>query len=382
MKELLHLLTEADRLRRAQQPFALATVVKINGSTYRRPGARMLIDPDGATCGTISGGCLEQEVARQALAVIETGRAQVLPFDLTDDDLILGFGTGCNGIVHVLIEPVPVPGRTDPTHLVEACLAGRQSGVMAQIIDASDDADLLGRRLLLLEDDTTRGDLDAPSLRAALHQEAAQTLAEGRHKIRPYATKGGPVEVLFEVVRPPVRLVLFGAGHDVAPVVRLAKTMGWPVTIVGRKPAAVLAERLPEADEHIFLMHPDQALDYVRLDARSAAVVMNHQYTRDKALIGVLLHAPVPYIGALGPRDRAGRIVDELREEQPDLTDAHFARVHGPIGLDIGTETPEEIALSMIAEIQAIHHHRTGGMLRHRAGAIHEKVLLSDSISQ
>ncbi len=377
MKELLHLLTEAERLRRAQQRFALATVVKINGSTYRRPGARMLIDPDGATCGTISGGCLEQEVAQQALDVIESGQAQVLPFDLTDDDLILGFGTGCNGIVHVLIEPVPAPDRADPTQLVEACLTSRQSGVMAQVIDAPGNADLLSRRLLLLEDGTTRGDLDVPSLHEALRDEAARALAEGRHKIQPYPTEAGPVEVLFEVVRPPVRLVLFGAGHDVAPVVRLAKTMGWPVTIVGRKPADVLAQRLPEADDHIFLMHPTQALDYVPLDARCAAVVMNHQYTRDKALIGTLLHSPAPYIGALGPGDRADRIIDELREEQPDLTDAHIARIHGPVGLDIGTETPEEIALSMIAEIQAVHHHRTGGMLRHRAGAIHEKVLIN-----
>ncbi len=136
MKELLHLLTEADRLRQAQQAFALATVVKINGSTYRRPGARMLVAPDGATHGAISGGCLEQEVAQQALQVIDRGVAQVLPFDLTDDDLILGFGTGCNGIVHVLIEPIPAPGRADPTQLVETCLASRQLGVIAQVIDA------------------------------------------------------------------------------------------------------------------------------------------------------------------------------------------------------------------------------------------------------
>ena len=375
MKELLHLLTEADRLRQAQQAFALATVVKINGSTYRRPGARMLVAPDGVTHGAISGGCLEQEVAQQALQVIDQGVAQVLPFDLTDDDLILGFGTGCNGIVHVLIEPIPAPGRADPTQLVEACLASRQLGVMAQVIDAPEGTDWLGRRLLRLEDGATHGDLDLPPLREALHDEVAQTLVEGRHKIRTYPLEAGRVEVLFEVVRPPVRLVVFGAGHDVRPVVRLAKEMAWPVTIVGSKPPEVLAERFPEADEYIFLMHPDQVLDYVSLDARSAAAVMNHQFLRDKALIGALLQSPLPYIGALGPRERAERIIDELRAENPALTDDDFTRLHGPVGLDIGTETPEEIALSMIAEIQAVHHHRTGGMLRHRAGTIHEVVV-------
>ncbi len=377
MKELLHLLTEADRLRQTQQVFALATVVKINGSTYRRPGARMLVAPDGTTHGAISGGCLEQEVAQQALEVIDRGVAQVLPFDLTDDDLILGFGTGCNGIVHVLIEPIPAPDRADPTQLVEACLASRQLGVMAQVIEAPEGTDWLGRRLLRLEDGATHGDLDLSPLPEALHDEVAQTLVEGRHKIRTYSLEAGRVEVLFEVVRPPVRLVIFGAGHDVRPVVRLANEMAWPVTIVGRKPPEVLAERFPEADAHIFLMHPGQVLDYVPLDARSAAAIMNHQFVRDKALIGALLQSPLPYIGALGPRERAERIIDELRAENPSLTESDFAHLHGPVGLDIGTETPEEIALSMIAEIQAVHHHRTGGMLRHRAGAIHEEVSIT-----
>ncbi len=159
---------------------------------------------------------------------------------------------------------------------------------------------------------------------------------------------------------------------------RLAKEMAWPVTIVGRKPPEVLAERFPEADEHIFLMHPDQVLDYVSLDARSAAAIMNHQFVHDKTLIGALLQSPLPYIGALGPRERTERIIDELRAENPSLTDDDFARLHGPVGLDIGTETPEEIALSMIAEIQAVHHHRTGGMLRHRAGTIHEVVVVEE----
>jgi xanthine/CO dehydrogenase XdhC/CoxF family maturation factor len=160
----------------------------------------------------------------------------------------------------------------------------------------------------------------------------------------------------------------------VAAVVNVARAMGWPITIVGRKPVDVLAERFPEADEHVFLMHPEQVLDHVTLDARSAAVVMNHHYLRDKTLIGALLASPVPYIGALGPRDRAERIIGELRAEHPALTDDDVARIHGPVGLDIGTETPEEIALSMIAEIQAVHHQRTGGMLRHRTSAIHEKI--------
>lgn len=378
MKDRIHLLDTANRLRSERQPFALATVVKINGSTYRRPGARMLIEADGTTHGIISGGCLEGEVAQQALEVLENyGSAQVLPFDLADDDLILGFGTGCNGIVQVLIEQIPSPDRADPTDLLNACLSERKHGLMATIINAPDGSNLLARHLLLREDDTVHGDVPASALRDAILAEAPGVRAEKRHQIKTFPVDHGKAEVLFEIIQPPVRVVIFGTGHDVHPVVRVAKELGWPVTIVGQKPPEVLAERFPAADEFIFLMHPETAPDYVAFDARSAAVVMNHNYVRDKALIGTLLSSPLPYIGALGPHERTERILAELQAEHPDRTKAAYDKVHGPIGLDIGTETPEEIALSIIAEIQAVHHHRTGGMLRERSGTIHDTVKMA-----
>lgn len=375
MKERAVILTEADRLRREGHAFALATVVKINGSTYRRPGARMLVAPDGHTWGTISGGCLEQEVAQQALETMETGQAQVQPFDLSDDDLILGFGTGCNGAAHVLIEPVPAPGRADPLTLMQAALDQRQISVLATVIEvppAQDD--LLARRVLFLSDGTTQGDIEEHVLRQRLLPDAAQVLAGGRPEIRSYTLPEGMVEVLLEVVAPSVRLVIFGSGHDVPPVIAFAKELGWEVVLVGRKPPEDLAARFPQADEHVFLMHPAEVQKHVALDVQTAAVVMNHHYERDKALVGALLDAPVCYIGALGPRERTERMIDELGRADPSRTDAYFDRLHGPVGLDIGTETPQQIALSMVAEIQAVLHDRTGGMLRNRAGRIHEAV--------
>ena len=378
MKDRIHLLALAARLRSENQPFALATVVKINGSTYRRPGARMLIEQDGTTHGIISGGCLEGEVAQQAMALLDgEGTPQVLPFDLTDDDLILGFGTGCNGIVHVLIEPIPAPNRTDPTQLLDACLYDRCLGVLATVIDAPGGADLLARRLLLREDNTVHGDLTAAKLQDTILAEIPTVRAEGRHQIQTIATDEGSGEVLFEIIQPPVHLVIFGTGHDVDPVVRMAKALGWPVTIVGRKSPEELAERFPEADEHCFLMHPEEVNKQVPLDARSAAVVMNHNYLRDKTLVGALLTAPVSYVGALGPHERTERMLAELQAENPSLPDTVYDKIYGPVGLDIGTETPEEIALSIIAEIQAVHHHREGGMLRNRHGAIHETVKMT-----
>lgn len=365
------MVTHAQRLREAGEAFAVATVVKIGGSTYRRPGARMLIDANGAHYGVISGGCLEEEVAQQALHVITQGTAALLAFDLTDDAPLLGFGTGCNGQVHVLIEPVPATDRDDPVHLVGTCIDRRQSGVLAQVISAPDGADLLGRKFLLLEDSTVLGDMDT-HLSHPVRSVARSVLAHGHHKVEQITTANGTVELLYEVVHPPVKLVLFGAGYDVGPVALLAKTLGWSTTVVGRQAAPILAERFPMADTHIFLMHPRDASTYVPLDQRSAALIMNHQYARDKTLIGALLETPIRYIGALGPRDRTHRIKQELCEENPWITDDHLDRVYGPVGLDIGTETPEEIALSAIAEIQATFHGRIGGRLRDRRGAIHE----------
>ncbi len=373
MKEQAAILAEARRLRRDDQPFALATVVKINGSAYRRPGARMLIAPDGAIVGTISGGCLEQEVAQHGLAAIDAGTPRVEAFDLSDDDLILGYGIGCDGVVHVLIEPV-VPGSpSDPLALVEACLERRAPGLLATVTGAPA-PEALAQHLLFFENGSTRGDLALDGVRAAVEADAAEALAERRPQIRQYETEAGPVEVLFDIVEPPVRLLVFGGGHDVRPVVRMAKELGWEAVLVGRKPPEQLAERFPEADAHVFLMNPEELQEHVAVDARSPAVVMNHNYVRDKTLIGELLMAKAPYVGALGPRHRTERIVEELKAEREALTDADFERLHGPVGLDIGTETPEEIALAIAAEVQAVLHGRSAQKLRAREGSIHDRV--------
>lgn len=373
MKELADMLAEAHRLREAERPFALATVVKINGSSYRRPGARMLITPAGTTYGTISGGCLEQEVAQQALPLLDGGSPEVHAFDLSDDDLILGFGIGCDGTVHVLIEPIPA-GTMGPLAWVERGLTHRTRGLLATVSDAPAGSGLLGQRLFIADDGDADGAITDSAVATALHDAAPEVFAANRSQIRTIATEHGPIDVLCEIVKPPVRLTVFGDGHDVHPVVRIAKSLGWQVTLVGRKPEDELAAAFPAADTHVFLMNPEDVRDHVDLDTRTPAVVMNHNYMRDKTLIHHLLTAPGPYVGALGPSHRTERITDELQSEDPALTDAHFDKLHGPVGLDIGTETPQEIALAIVAEVQAVLHNRSAQKLRERSGTIHERV--------
>lgn len=373
MKELTDLLTEARRLCDTRRPFALATVVKINGSSYRRPGARMLITPDAETCGTISGGCLEQEVAQQALPLLEDGTPEVHAFDLSDDDLILGFGIGCDGTVHVLIEPVSA-GDLGPLAWVDHCLTHRTRGLIATVFDAPERSGLLGQRLFMPQTGVAEGRIDDPTVETRLRKAAPDMLLSDHSQIRTVETEAGPVDVLCELVKPPVRLMVFGGGHDVRPVVRIGRQLGWQVAVVGRKPEDDLARSFPEANNHVFLMNPEEVDDRVAFDARTPIVVMNHNYLRDKTLIHHLLKAPVPYVGALGPRHRTERIVDELRAEDTALTDTDFDVLHGPVGLDIGTETPQEIALAIVAEVQAVLSGRSARKLREREGTIHERV--------
>jgi xanthine/CO dehydrogenase XdhC/CoxF family maturation factor len=387
MKELQTILDTAARLRDAGRPFALATVAKINGSAYRQPGTRMLVTADGERYGTISGGCLEDEVAQRALQVLEDGTPIVDGFDLSDDDLILGFGIGCEGVIHMMIEPVP-SGEEGSLALVRSLLDRRVPGVIASVIGPPDapesgeapsdgshsDALPLGASLLFdgqgvggaLADhlsDRSNGDL-ADRIVA----DARSVLDAEQTDIRSY----DGVDVLLEYQEPPIHLVVCGDGHDVRPVVRIAREIGWPVTVVGKSAPEKLAQRFPEASEHVFLMNPEEIREKVSLDARTPVVIMNHNFQRDKTLVHRLLRSEVPYVGQLGPSYRTERILDELEDEHGSLPG--IDRVHGPVGLDIGTETPQEIALAIAAEIQAELSGRSAQKLRERDKPIHARV--------
>ncbi len=377
MYEQRQILIQLQRLRASHQPLAIATVVKIDGSTYRRPGARMLIDAQGHSWGTISGGCLEGEVAQRAVEAMPDGGASLHPFELGEDDVILGFGTGCDGIVHVLIEAYPDPDIATPLDAIAACEGARARGVMATVLQGSGRCDgAVGQRLVVADAPVmAHATLIETALAERVAGDARRIAAEsadGAHRFtwqnRRYADGDDQAEVLFERIEPPIRLVIFGDGHDVRPVVAIARRMGWDVWIAGRKPVETLADRFPDADRHLFLMHPEEVAAHVPIDARTAVFVMNHNYMRDRSLLAGLLATPAPYIGLLGPRHRTERMLEELAPVSGD----DLSRVHGPMGLDIGTETPEEIALAALGEAQAAMHRRTGGPLRHRQGPIHE----------
>ena len=264
------------------------------------------------------------------------------------------------------------------------CIEHRQRGIMATVISTEHAEGAhrvdgpLGRHVMVLEDGSEGpSSLELPN-DSPIHETCQSILKQEIEQEQIYLWQthsydlgNEQVEVLFEIVRPPVRLYIFGEGHDVGAVVAQAKTLGWEVVIVGRKPVDVLRDRFPDATDHIFLMHPAEVTRHVTPDSRSAALVMNHTYIRDKALMDALLHSDMPYTGMLGPRERTETMLEELANENTAIPESNLNKLFGPVGLDIGTETPEEIALSAIAEIQAFLHRRNGGYLRARKGPIH-----------
>ncbi len=385
MRELREILAEWERRR--GEPLALATVVRTRGSAYRRPGARMLIAGDGSTVGSVSGGCLETDVAERGLAVRAGGEPVVLTFDTTDpSDVLFGTGTGCRGIVDLLIERVPAGDRAaaelglgggEPRNVLgfaSALLRERRRGVVATVVTAPPDAGARpGDHLFLREDGSiAHSDLADPLVAESLAATAREHLREGSARLVPIATLAGPVEAFLDRIEPPPGLIVFGAGYDAIPVVRLAEELGYEVTLVDHRAPFASRERFPRAKD-ILLGRPAEVWDRLSLTAETSVAILTHNYALDRELLQRLLPSPVSYVGLLGPALRKDEILDELRREGLALGDEALARLHAPIGLDLGADTPETVALAILAEMQAVRAGHTGGPLRERRGPIHSQ---------
>jgi len=355
MLETRAVLDAAGRLAARGEEGVLATVVRVEGSTYRRPGARLLIGRDGTWVGGVSGGCLEGDLVRKAWWRTAHGAAVVAYDSTADDDTIWQLGLGCNGIVHVLLERIG-PGRPDPLAFVRRSVDERTGGVLATVVRAEPVTGLvIGQRFAFAGD----GESDGPDpMRAA----AADCLERDRSRTVVVEIGGGEAEVFSEVVRPPVRLVVFGAGFDAVPLVAAGRALGWHAVVAHRRPRSIRADEVIAAD-------PITACDRLRLDGRTAAVVMNHHYPDDTAALAALLRSPVRYVGVLGPRARMERMLAEIGETELD----HLDRLYAPVGLDIGADAPEEIAAAIVGQIVAVFADRAGGHLRDRPGPIHRR---------
>lgn len=376
MKELELIGREVQRLRAAGKSAVLATVVDIAGSSYRLPGARMLIADTQWTAGSVSGGCLEGDVVLRGREVLEKNRATVVTYDTTsDEDIVFGVGLGCRGIIKVLIEPVTAkPADPDLVEFIRHCIENHEHGTIATVIGNADGRTRPGARLVREAGGRVRSNISDARLNDEIEAFVARMQPSDASHTARFPCAEGEVDVFIEVIRPPLPLLIVGAGHDALPMARIAKDLGWRVSVLDHRPAYATRERFPLADE-VIVAAPEEIPDRVRLDAGTVALVMTHNYLRDLQALKVLLPSPVRYIGLLGPKRRAGELLAELERQSLPITPDQRQRLYAPVGLDLGAEGPEGVALSVLAEIQAVVAGRKAGHLRERKGSIHGLLL-------
>jgi xanthine/CO dehydrogenase XdhC/CoxF family maturation factor len=369
VSELTDVLSAIESLSARGERLGLATIVAVKGSTYRRPGARLLVPEEGDLIGNISGGCLESDVADVARVVMREGVARIVSFDLTaDDDAVWGWGLGCNGALELFVEPADKAAEV--AGALRMALEEERPIAMVTVLDSTVPGVEQGDRMLVKPDGATEHSFGDERLDAEAREAALERLGRERSEVR---TLAHGVRVFVEVLEPPLRLVICGAGHDVAPLVRAAAGLGWNPIVVDDRETFLNRDRFPGTAGFVHVERPDEVAKSAPIDERTFVVVMTHKFLNDKEYLRSLLGTPARMIAMLGPGARTERLLTELREEGVELGDDDRKRIHAPAGLDLGAEGPEEIAAAIVAEIVAVKRERSAGFLRDRAGPIHER---------
>ena len=368
-RERLEIADQVERLG-PEDNAVLATVVDVQGSSYRLPGAKMLILENGETVGMVSGGCLEADVLERAKKVAATGEPCVFTYDTTgDENSVFRLNMGCRGIVRILLESADGTGPLI-MRAMRSVVETRQPVAVATLIGSTGP---VGARALL---DKT-GEFTTDGLPSffdddAEFRESCKQSFDTSPGTKIFETPEGSFEFSFEVISPPIALHIFGAGADAIPLVAAAGGLGWQVNVLDHRPAFVTASRFPNAQNR-FLIRDDEPQPDIVIDNLTAAVAMAHNYDRDRENLARLLASDAFYVGALGPRKRTDQMLNEFAESGLSFSNDQLARLFAPAGLDIGADTPEGIALSIIAEINAALHDRTGGFLRERQSPIYDR---------
>ncbi len=342
---------------------ALATVVKVTGSSYRQPGARMLVTEDGQLTGAISGGCLEGDALKKALLAIQQQQNKLVTYDTSnDEDADFGIQLGCNGIVHILFEPIYARDTQNPVKMLEKIVDRREDAVLVCLFSLVRGSAQPGTVLIYRKDGQTasRDGLDF------LLGDIRRTLENKATLIKNITYEGADGEALIEYMAPAVSLIIAGAGNDVKPLTEIASVLGWEVTVGEGRPAHATTKRFPCAKTVKVTAAEDFLNDRV-IDDHTFFVLMTHNYRYDLTVLrDLLIHSNSRYIGVLGPKTKLNRMIDDLENEGFAVTPQHLERMYGPVGLDIGAETSEEIALSIISEIKAVLEDRKGSSLRYK----------------
>lgn len=369
MKEVRAIVNEYKKIDFRQRKAALATVVKVRGSSYRSPGARMLITDDGKWVGSISGGCLEGDALRKARKVMTDKTAITVTYDTREENNhALGIGLGCNGVIDVLIEPVEPEDKNNFINLLDKEINTCQPLALATIFnDSTADKFLISENATIL-----KSFIHSTSLNDAVTKDLREVFQTKKSETKKYQIGQKEVDVFIEFIQPVISLIIFGGGFDARPLSQLAKSLGWNVQVTDECVAHIAPLFFPEADKLSLCNREFINRDFT-ITPYTACVLMSHNYEYDRDVLKKLIKTNTSYIGILGPLKRFEKMKDEFLKEDIFLTKEDAHRIHSPVGLDIGAETPDEIAISILAEIQSKFANRSGGFLKYRSGPIHQR---------
>ena len=366
MKELNDIVVAYDKAILQQKKTALVTVVQVIGSSYRRPGARMLVTEDGEITGAISGGCLEGDALRKAQFAIQQQQNRLEIYDTTDDDHQLGVQLGCNGIVYILFEPIRHEAADNPIQLLKEVATHQTTGVLVTFFNPQKNAPQKGTCHFYHGNETSQ---PYPN---NWQEVVPAVLQEKRSVVHHISGQSA----LFQFVPPLLQLVIVGAGNDTQPLMDLAHILGWRIIVVDGRPKYATRARFPKAHQ-VTVTRAEDILSAIPVTDQTAVVLMTHNYNYDLAVLELLISANCPYIGLLGPQKKRNKMLEELAGKGVSIPESILPNIYGPVGLDIGAETSEEIALSIVAEIKAVFSNRQGTPLKNRLADIHERPYLA-----
>ena len=367
MKEIITLLDLYEKSK--EQKAALATVINVDGSSYRRTGARMLMFENGTWEGGISGGCLEKDVLKNAKLVMLEGKARAIRYDTNADSKDnIGIGLGCNGIIDILISPLKKEDKRNPLNILKDCTEERKGNLLITVVKNNASIDWKEGEMFRVED-VQSFISKSSSFKEKFKKDVQTVIAKGKTQTLDYQLpKTGSFSLLLEIIPPNIHLVIVGNNYDIYPMSDLAKVLGWKISIAANpmklnknifKTAKIYASQNGKIPE-------------IETDEHTAVILMSHDYKTDLKNLKYFLHSAVGYIGILGPKKRGEQLFNDLKKENISASPEQFKRIFTPTGLDIGANTPEEIALSILSEIRAYFAGRDGGYLKKRQGRIHE----------
>jgi xanthine/CO dehydrogenase XdhC/CoxF family maturation factor len=372
MKELREILLRLNELQSSRELCALATIVSVSGSAYRRPGARMLFSKKGREAGFVSAACLEADLFEKVKDVIASSEPTLFSYDTTaPEDAVFGVGQGCGGLVEILIEPICIDLAERSLALLQTASKQNELCALATVYKSVGvNSEAIGAKLLFTASGGKNSSLTQVELSNCITNDIESTLRTGQSTTKHYDYSTSTADVFIQIIHPPTPLLIFGATPDVKSLVRLAAELGWNVTVVDHRSAYAVIKDFPEAED-VLLLYPEDYIQHLHLTPETCAVIMIHQFTAEANALRFLLSSTARYVGLLGPKSKCDLLFQHLALEGFSPTEEQLVKLHNPVGLDLGAETAAEIAISIVAEIQAIIHNRHGGFLKNRQRPIH-----------